>query len=271
MRIAIAGATGSIGAPVAEELERRGHEVRALSRRSSEHPIDLETGAGLVEALDGCEALVDASNDGPSEKRARAVLIDGGRRLLDAAATAGVGHHVCISIIGIDRVRQGYAYYRVKLEQEALAEGSGIPYSIVRATQFHTLLDMLFSGTSRLRLLPGGAAKIQPVDNGEVAAVIADRVEAGPIARPRDRRRPRGARARARWRGAGARPAACAPRCCPRRCRRSSAARSAAARSPTPRRITAARSAGTPGSPSATRSPTPARLKERPADGTLLR
>ena len=182
MRIAIAGASGSIGAPLAEELERRGHEVRALSRRSSEYPIDLETGAGLEEALGGCEALVDASNDGPSEKRARAVLIDGGRRLLDAAATAGVGHHVCISIIGIDRVRQGYAYYRVKLEQEALAEGSGIPYSIVRATQFHTLLDMLFSGTSRLRLLPGGAAKIQPVDNGEVAAVIADRVEGGPIA-----------------------------------------------------------------------------------------
>ena len=181
MRIAIAGATGSIGAPVAEELARRGHEVRALSRRSSEYPIDLETGAGLAEALAGCEALVDASNDGPSEKRARAVLIDGGRRLLDAAAAAGVGHHVCISIIGIDRVRHGYAYYRVKLEQEALAEGSGLPYSIVRATQFHTLLDMLFSGTSRLRLLPGGAAKIQPVDNGEVAAVIADRVEAGPI------------------------------------------------------------------------------------------
>jgi uncharacterized protein YbjT (DUF2867 family) len=182
MRIAIAGATGSIGAPVAEELAGRGHEVRALSRRSSEYPIDLETGAGLAQALEGCDALVDASNAGPSEKRATAILLDGGRRLLDAAAAAGVGHHVCISIIGIDRVRQGYAYYRIKLEQEALAETSEIPYSIVRATQFHTLLDMLFSGTSRLRLLPGGAARIQPVENREVAAVIADRVEGGAIA-----------------------------------------------------------------------------------------
>jgi len=181
MRIAIAGASGSIGAPAAEELASRGHEVRALSRRSPEYPIDVETGAGLREALDGCETLIDASNDGPSEKAARAVLIDGGRRLLDAATAAGIGHHVCISIIGIDRVREGYPYYRIKLEQEALAEASGMPYSIVRATQFHTLIDMLFSATSRYRLLLGGGAKIQPVDPREVAKMIADRAEGGPI------------------------------------------------------------------------------------------
>jgi uncharacterized protein YbjT (DUF2867 family) len=181
MRIAIAGATGSIGGPAAEELARRGHEVRRLSRSSSEYPIDLETGAGLSEALDGCEVLLDASNGGPAENAAREILIEGGRRLLDAAASAGVGHHICISIVGIERVRQGYPYYRVKIEQEALAEASGIPYSIVRATQFHTLLDMLFTGTCRYRLLLGGAAKIQPVDPGEVAAVLADRAEGGPI------------------------------------------------------------------------------------------
>jgi uncharacterized protein YbjT (DUF2867 family) len=178
MEIAIAGATGSIGAPAAAELTKRGHGVRALSRRSEQHPIDLETGAGLAEALGGCDALVDASNGGPSEKPARAVLIDGGRRLLEAAAEAGVKHHVCISIVGIESVP--LPYYRVKVEQEAQVEAAGVPYSIVRATQFHSLLDGLFTAAARFRLLPGGAAKVQPVDPIQVAEVIASVAEGAP-------------------------------------------------------------------------------------------
>jgi uncharacterized protein YbjT (DUF2867 family) len=171
MQIAIAGATGSIGAPVAAELARRGHRVRRLSRRSPEYPVDLETGAGLASALDGCEVLVDATNGGPREGPARAVLIDGGRRLLEAAAGAGIGHHVCISIVGIERVPM--PYYEVKVEQEALVADSGLRYSIVRSTQFHTLLDGLFSAAARYRLLPGGRAQIQPVDPLDVAVAIA--------------------------------------------------------------------------------------------------
>ncbi len=178
MQIAIAGATGSIGAPVAAELIKRGHRVRALSRRSEQHPVDLETGAGLAGALEGCDSLVDASNGGPAEKAARAVLIEGGRRLLDAAAEAGIKHHVCISIVGIEAVP--LPYYRVKVEQEGQVEASGVPYSIVRATQFHTLLDGLFTAASRYRLLPGGAARIQPVDPIQVAEVIAAVTEGKP-------------------------------------------------------------------------------------------
>jgi uncharacterized protein YbjT (DUF2867 family) len=178
MRIAVAGASGTIGAPVREELAKRGHAVRALSRSSPEFPVDLETGVGLEAALADCDALIDATNGGPAEKAARAVLIDGGRRLLAAAAEAGIKHHVCISIVGIERVP--LAYYRVKVEQEALVETSGLAYSIVRATQFHPLLDGLFGAAARYRVLPGGRARLQPVDPRQVAEVVAAVAEARP-------------------------------------------------------------------------------------------
>ena len=225
MKIAIAGATGSIGAPVAAELIKRGHGVRALSRRSEQHPVDLETGAGLAGALEGCDALVDASNGGPAEKAARAVLIEGGRRLLDAAAEAGIRHHVCISIVGIEAVP--LPYYRVKVEQEGQVEASGVPYSIVRATQFHTLLDGLFTAASRYRLLPGGAARIQPVDPIQVAEVIAAWPRASRRAGARRSPAPR-CWSSGRWRAAGARSGVCGRPSCAPPCRRSSVAPSAA-------------------------------------------
>lgn len=179
MRVAVAGATGSIGAPLVEELARRGHEVRALSRRSPTYPIDLETGEGLARALEGCSTLIDASNGGPAEKAARTVLIEGGGRLLAAASEAGIEHHVCISIVGCELVP--LPYYRVKVEQERLVIGSGVPYSIVRATQFHTLIDGLFRAASRFRVLPGGRALIQPVAPRQVAEVVAAIAEGEPL------------------------------------------------------------------------------------------
>ena len=178
MLIAVVGATGSIGAPVVAALSARGHQVRELSRRAAEYPVDLSTGAGLRGALEGCEVVIDASNAGPQPKPARVVLVEGGRRLLDASRAAGVGHHVCVSIVGIERVP--LPYYRVKVEQEQMVEASGVAYSIVRATQFHTLIDSMFRAASRYRLLPGGSAKIQPVAPQEVAQVIAVVAEAEP-------------------------------------------------------------------------------------------
>lgn len=179
MKVAIAGATGSIGRPVAEELGKRGHSVRALSRRSSEFPVDLETGAGLQAALEGCDVLIDASNGGPAEKPARAVLIEGGKRLIGAAERAGIKHHVCISIVGIEQIP--LPYYRVKVEQEQLVQSSGVPYSIVRSTQFHTLIDFLFQSASRYRILPGGSIQLQPVAPRQVAEVIAAVAEGKPL------------------------------------------------------------------------------------------
>ncbi|MEU2632071.1 NAD(P)H-binding protein, partial [Kitasatospora sp. NPDC007106] len=115
MRIAIVGGTGTLGSHVTEELRARGHEVRVLSRRSPEHPVDLTTGAGLAAALAGCEVVVDAANS-RSAKGAERTLVDGTRHLLAAERAAGVGHHVCVSIVGCDRVPVGY--YAVKTAQE---------------------------------------------------------------------------------------------------------------------------------------------------------
>lgn len=179
MRIAVVGATGTAGRPIAAELERRGHEVRRLSRGSEDHPVDLLTGEGLDAALTGCHAVVDASNVAGRTKQSRALLVQGGRRLLAAEARTGVGHHVCLSIIGIDRVPIGY--YEVKLEQERVVREGGVPWSILRATQFHQLVDWAFSSLARARLLPRISAPLQPIDPVEVAAAAAEIAAGEPL------------------------------------------------------------------------------------------
>jgi uncharacterized protein YbjT (DUF2867 family) len=176
MLIAVTGGTGTLGRHVVGELERRGHEVRVLSRKSAEHPADLVTGTGLAAALEGADAVVDASNAGPSRRAAEALLVEGNRRLLAAERAAGVAHHVAVSIVGIDRVP--YGYYRVKLAQEAVVRGGPVPWTIVRATQFHQLLALVFERVARFGVLPGAAVPLQPVDPREVAVVLADTVEA---------------------------------------------------------------------------------------------
>ena len=166
MRIAVVGATGTAGTPIAAELERGGHEVRRLSRHSETHPVDLLTGEGLDAALEGCEAVIDASNVNGRTKQTRELLVDGGRRLLAAEARAGVGHHVCISIVGIEKVPMGY--YGVKVEQEEMVRAAGVPWSIVRATQFHQLLDcgVLLAGEGPPPTSLQGAAAADRSDRG---------------------------------------------------------------------------------------------------------
>jgi uncharacterized protein YbjT (DUF2867 family) len=177
MRIAIAGGTGTIGRRLATALLGSGHEVRALSRRAPEYPVDLTTGAGLEAALEGCEVVIDASN-GPSSSKARAVLVEGSRRILAAEQRAGVSHHVCVSIVGIERVPIGY--YRVKLEQESVVEQGGVPWTIVRSTQFHDLLGAWLSAAARVRVLPAARAQLQPVDVAEAAGAVAGAAIAAP-------------------------------------------------------------------------------------------
>ena len=170
MRIAVAGGTGTIGRRIAVALSRDGHEIRVLSRNAPRYPVDLTTGAGLEAALAGCEVVVDASN-GPPSRKARAVLVEGSRRLLEAEARAGVRHHVCLSIVGIEDVPM--AYYQVKLEQERVVETAGLPWTIVRSTQFHDLLGALLSACGRRHVLPSARARFQPVDVDQAADVAA--------------------------------------------------------------------------------------------------
>jgi uncharacterized protein YbjT (DUF2867 family) len=187
MRVAVVGGTGTLGAPIVERLVGRGDEVLVLSRGeatssipsgASHRKVDLATGAGLAAALAGVDAVIDASN---SQKQAGPVLVEGTQRLLEVGDAAGVAHHLTISIVGCDRVP--IAYYRAKAEQEAALEAGAVPWSLLRATQFHPLLAGLFAAAARRRLRPTGAAQIQPIDVSVVAERLADAVHAGPAGR----------------------------------------------------------------------------------------
>ena len=173
MRIAIVGGTGTLGGHVATELRSRGHEVRVLSRSAPEYRVDLVTGTGLGPALEGCDAVVNASNN--ASRQAAAVLVGGTRRLLDAEQAAGVRHHVCVSIVGCDQLPMGY--YAVKTGQERLVEQGPVPWTIVRATQFHEFIANILGAAARWRALPAPRALLQPVACAEVARYVADIAE----------------------------------------------------------------------------------------------
>ncbi|HEY8581417.1 MAG TPA: NAD(P)H-binding protein [Capillimicrobium sp.] len=177
MNVAIAGGTGTIGREVARILADRGHEVRVLSRSAPVHRVDLLTGEGLDAALEGVDALVDASNQ-QSDAKGGTAMADASRRMLAAEAAAGVGHHVAVSIVGCDRVP--LPYYRAKTAQERVVEDGSVPSTIVRATQFFDLLDMTFAGIARARVLPVPRAELQPIAAADAALAVADAVEAGP-------------------------------------------------------------------------------------------
>ncbi|MBJ7329910.1 MAG: NAD(P)H-binding protein [Solirubrobacteraceae bacterium] len=183
-KIAVVGGTGTLGTPVVAQLAARGHEVLALSRTAPDslpggaqhRVVDLVTGEGLADALAGAEVVIDASNGTP--RGAEAVLVDGTRRLLAAERKAGVGHHVGVSIVGIEDVPMGY--YRTKVAQEQAIEAGDVPWTILRATQFHDLIGMALEATSRFRMLPGFKAQLQPVDVRDVAVALADLAEGEP-------------------------------------------------------------------------------------------
>jgi uncharacterized protein YbjT (DUF2867 family) len=191
MRVAVIGGTGELGSLVVAELAARGDAVRAVSRRAPaggrlpdgvEHVrADLTTGDGVPAALDGTEVVVDASND---RRRARDVLVDGTLRLVAAGAEAGVAHHVAISIVGCDRVPN--AYYDAKVAQEEALAGGTVPWSVLRATQFHTLVAGLFTTAERFRVLPTGRVLLQPLDAPVVARRLAEVVRGGPAGRVAD-------------------------------------------------------------------------------------
>lgn len=164
-----------LGRRVVHELLYRGHEVRSLSRRSPEYRIDLATGEGLEAALAGCDAVVDASNGAAN---AGQVLVEGAKRLLAAEEAAGVGHHVCVSIVGCERIPQGY--YRAKASQERIVEQGRVPWTIVRATQFHEFVAGLFEQAGRWKVMPLLRVPLQTVAVAEVARAVADTAEGAP-------------------------------------------------------------------------------------------
>ncbi len=142
---------------------------------------DLETGTGLVQAVEGIDVIVHAATGG--NRHTWQVDVEGTRRLLEAARQAGVSHVIYISIVGIDKVL--YAVGKAKLASENLIEHSGIPWSILRATQFHYANDFVMHVLTRLPLVAFVPTNLllQPVDEEEVAVRLCEIVQAGPSGR----------------------------------------------------------------------------------------
>lgn len=182
MRIVIAGATGNVGKHVVNEGRRRGHAIVALSRRSGQ---DVTTGRGLAEAMAGADAVIDVSSQMiMNTKKAVAFFTDATSNLLAAERAAGVGHHVALSIVGIDGLDTGYN--AGKLAQERLVSASEVPWTLQRATQFHEFAGQAVAqGTiGPVALVP--KMLLKPVAAREVAERLLDLAEAGPAGRVRD-------------------------------------------------------------------------------------
>lgn len=178
--ILVTGGTGTLGRLVTERLRANGHEVRVLSRHTQPYAVDLrEGGPGLDAAVSGVETIVHcASTPRGGDERAAANLISAARR-------AGVSHLLFISIVGIERVPFGY--YRTKLAVERQIEASDLGGTILRATQFHDLLVMLFQVLSKppVMLLPAGVSD-QPIAVAEVADRMAELAVSAPAGRVKD-------------------------------------------------------------------------------------
>jgi uncharacterized protein YbjT (DUF2867 family) len=175
MRVAVVGASGLIGTKVVDRLRGDGHEVVAASRSSG---VDVLTGDGLADALRGADALVDVTNAPSFEAGAvMAFFTTATTNLLAAARAAGAGHYVALSIVGVDRLPES-GYMRAKVAQERLIRESGLPYSIVRATQFAEFADAITESMIVGDEVRVPDALIQPVAADDVAAEVA-RVAAG--------------------------------------------------------------------------------------------
>ncbi|WP_258308447.1 SDR family oxidoreductase [Streptomyces sp. NWU339] len=183
MRIAVAGATGNIGALTVAALEQAGHHVVRISRSLG---VDLTTGDGLDAALTGVEAVVDATNCTATD-RDEAVTYFGTatRTLLAAEERAGVRHHVLLSIAALDRV-EGNAHYAGKREQERLVAEGPVPWTIVPATQFHDFAAMVTSWTEREGTATIAPLLVQPIAPADVADILAEIATGAPQGRYRE-------------------------------------------------------------------------------------
>ena len=177
MKITVIGGTGLIGSKVVQKLSDKGYEAVAAAPNTG---VDTISGKGLAEALAGAEVVVDVSNspsfdDGP----AMDFFQTSPRNIAAAERNAGVRHHVALSVVGTDRL-QASGYFRAKLGQEQLIEASGIPYTLIHATQFFEFLRSIADVSTENGVVRLPPAKFQPMAAHDVANAIVDVALAAP-------------------------------------------------------------------------------------------
>ncbi|MDF5752016.1 NAD(P)H-binding protein [Spongiactinospora sp. TRM90649] len=189
--ILVTGATGRLGTALLDAFPRDGLTVRAMSRRPRSsagaewRTADLTTGEGVAPAVAGADTIVHLASAPYKGRYTGRVELDGTRRLLAAARECGVRHLVYLSIVGVDRVPWGY--FRTKVMAEELVRQGGVPWTIMRVTQFHEFVDQALRGMARLPFLladPGITA--QPVDVRDVAGALLSLVADGPAGEIRE-------------------------------------------------------------------------------------
>jgi uncharacterized protein YbjT (DUF2867 family) len=171
MKIVVIGGTGLIGSKPVEKLRNGGHEPLAASPDTG---VNTLTGEGVAEALDGAQVVVDVANAPAWDDEAVLDFFQStSRNLIAAEAAAGVGHHVALSVVGIERLPDS-GYFRAKLAQEQIVKAGPIPYTIVRATQFFEFIGRIADSSTdgdTVRLSP---ALVQPESADDVASTLAD-------------------------------------------------------------------------------------------------
>jgi uncharacterized protein YbjT (DUF2867 family) len=178
MKVVVMGGTGLIGSNVVRRLADRGHDAVAASPNSG---VNTLTGEGLLDVLDGAQVVVDLENS-PSFEDAEVLdfFRTSGHNLLAAERSTGVGHHVALSIVGADRLPDS-GYLRAKMAQEELIQQSGLPYTIVRSTQFFEFIKGIAEDAAdgdTIRLSP---ATLQPIAAADVADSVTDAALAEPV------------------------------------------------------------------------------------------
>ena len=176
MKIVVIGGTGLIGSKTVAILRQGGREVVAASPKSG---INTITGEGLKEAMAGAQVVIDLANSPSFEDKTVLEFFEtSGRNLLAAERAASVRHHVALSIVGIDRTDNGY--FRAKVAQEKLIKTSGIPYTIIRSTQFLEFLGGIADSSADGNTVRLSPVLFQPIAADDVAAVVADVALAAP-------------------------------------------------------------------------------------------
>jgi len=177
MKIVVIGASGRIGEKLVYNLRQDDHRVREAS---PSYGVDAVTGQGLDLALDGAEAVVDCSNAPDLSGDAALRFFEAaGRRLMAAGRAAGVRHHVALSIVGTDRL-QASGYFRAKKLQEDLIKASGLPYSILRSTQFFEFIAGVVQDGARGDVVIS-PAQVQPISGLDLAEALADVATGQPL------------------------------------------------------------------------------------------